>query len=139
MAAHTALAGFRSGSSFGTWLHRIAVNRALNHKGRSAERLRRASVPIDPPDVASSFPGAELAAPGRGPLGSIEDQEFASRLARCIERLPAVWRAALALRIEEDLAYQEIAVVMGTALGTVRSRLARARISLRECLGGEVP
>jgi RNA polymerase sigma-70 factor (ECF subfamily) len=144
MAAHRALPAYRGDSSFSTWLHRIAVNKALNYRDRSAEKLRRASVPMAGPggDRDSEGDGArphlaELAAPTRSPLEEMEEGELQRRLAGCMDRLPSAWRAILALRIDEDLSYQEIADVQGTALGTVRSRLARARLALRRCIAGE--
>lgn len=138
MAARQALKGYRSEASFTTWLHRISVNRALNHRARASERIRRAAVPL-----AGEHPGEEagrvmeLASREPSALQRLEESDLARRLATCLEDLPRAWRALLALRIDEDLSYTEIASVTGTAIGTVRSRLSRARLALRRCLGGE--
>ncbi len=142
LAAHRALPSFRGDARFSTWLHRIAVNRALNHRRRSAERVSRASLSLassggqDPP---GSVAAERLADPGEGssPLRRLEAAELRRRLARCLEKLPPPWRSVLALRDGEQLSYQEIAQVLETALGTVRSRLARARLALRRCVQGE--
>ena len=61
------------------------------------------------------------------------------RLAACLSRLPAAWRAILTLRDVDARSYEEIAGLAGLALGTVRSRLARARVALRQCVAGEGP
>lgn len=128
---------FRGDAAFATWLHRIATTRALNHLDRAAERMKRVSRPIEGPDPD---PATERAAGPRepGPLARLESRERLRRLAECFEKLPAVWRAVLALREGEDRAYDEIASLLGIELGTVRSRLARARLSLKECVEGGV-
>ena len=75
-------------------------------------------------------------APTASPLRALEAGELRRRLAECVQQLPASWRAVLALREGESLSYQEIATILKTALGTVRSRLARARLALRRCVEG---
>jgi RNA polymerase sigma-70 factor, ECF subfamily len=142
LAAWRSLANFRGEAAFSTWLHRIAVSRALNHLDRAGERLRRASDPLDAvPDgeAGRTAPAELLAHPDPTPLRALEARERMRRLARCLELLPAPWRAVLALRDGEGMAYEEIASVLGVALGTVRSRLARSRIALKRCVEGESP
>lgn len=141
LAAHRGLANFRGESLLSTWLHRIAVNRALNHRSLAAERMRRASTSLDAAaeeEEMDGNPGATLPSEGPSPLQELEMQELKHRLARCLEKIPALWRATLALRDGESLSYEEIAQRMNVALGTVRSRLARARLALRRCVEGEV-
>ena len=130
VTAHRAITGFRGDSKLSTWLHRIAVSRALNHLDRAEERVRRASDPIDDGPVLDT-----LRSP-RGPLHALEAKELMSRLAACFEKLPAAFRAVLALRDAEEKSYEEIAAIVGIELGTVRSRLARARGSLKDCIEG---
>ena len=142
LAAHQALESFRGEARFSTWLHRIAVNRALNYRALAAERMRRASDSLDaPPEEAGSGgapePAAASLAGGRSPLRDLEMKELQRRLADCMRRMPAAWRAAIALRDGESLSYGAISEAMGIALGTVRSRLARARLALRRCVEGE--
>ncbi|MFQ5720473.1 MAG: RNA polymerase sigma factor [Acidobacteriota bacterium] len=139
LQVHRALPRFRGEARFSTWLHRIAVNRALNHHDRAAERLRRASRPIDeaPDDAAGVKHGLALAAGAPTPLHALEVKELQQRLAVCLEKLPAAWRAVLALRDAEVMSYQEIAATLGSALGTVRSRLARTRLFLKRCVEGQ--
>jgi RNA polymerase sigma-70 factor (ECF subfamily) len=130
VTAHRALAGFRGDSKLSTWLHRIAVSRALNHLDRAEERVRRASDPID------DGPALDALRSGRGPLHALEAKELMSRLADCFEKLPAAFRAVLALRDAQEKTYEEIAAIVDIELGTVRSRLARARGSLKDCIEG---
>ena len=141
LSAYRAIDGFRGDSRLSTWLQRIAVTRALNHLDRSAEKVRRASrsmeAPADDPgdqQGRGSIPEEHSREPS--PLQALEARELERRLAECLERLPPAWRTALALRDGEARPYGEIAVVLGIALGTVRSRLARARIALRQCIEG---
>jgi RNA polymerase sigma-70 factor (ECF subfamily) len=142
LAAHQALGSYRGASRFSTWLHRIAVNRALNYRSLAAERMRRASEPLEEAaagvgaGTAENPAGLHLAS-SRTPFRELEMKELKRRLADCLEKIPAAWRAILALRIDQALSYEEIAEAVGTALGTVRSRLARARLALRRCVEGE--
>ena len=130
VAAHRALSGFRGDSKFSTWLHRIAVSRALNHVERAEEKMRRASEPLEP--QAMNGPRAIGT-----PLDALEAKELMRRLAECLERLPSAWRAVLALRDAENNTYEHIAETLQVELGTVRSRLARARASLKNCVEGK--
>jgi len=150
LAAWQALPGFRGEARLSTWLQTIAVTRALNHRARGAERLRQASIPLDRLTgdgsswMADGAPGpahppaAEPADlhPAASPLRALEAGELRRRLAICLDKLPAAWRAILALRDGGDRPYEEIAAALGLAMGTVRSRLARARLALRDCVEG---
>ena len=129
VTAHRAISGFRGDAKLSTWLHRIAVTRALNHVDKSEERLRRASDPIDPEAV--DVPRAIGT-----PLRALEAKDLMRRLADCLEKLPVAWRTVLALRDAEDNTYEHIAETLHVELGTVRSRLARARSSLKDCVEG---
>lgn len=131
LTAHRSLSGFRGDAKLSTWLHRIAVTRALNHRERAEEKRRRASEPIDP----EAGGGAVAVAIGT-PLTALESKELMRRLADCLEKLPAAWRAVLALRESAGNSYERIAETLHVELGTVRSRLARARASLKDCVEG---
>ncbi|RMF71557.1 MAG: sigma-70 family RNA polymerase sigma factor [Acidobacteria bacterium] len=119
---------------FSGWLARIATTRALNHVERAEQRLRRAAQSLDAPDGSGREPVARLVSPAPSPLRALERDELLRRLAACLDELPGAWRAVLALREHDGLAYDEIARRLDLALGTVRSRLARARLALRDCL-----
>jgi len=129
VTAHRALPGFRGDAKLSTWLHRIAVTRALNHVEKAEEKLRRASDPID----LEAVDGPRAIGT---PLGALEAKELMRRLADCLAKLPVAWRAVLALRDAEQNSYEHIAETLQIELGTVRSRLARARTSLKDCVEG---
>lgn len=129
VTAHRAILDFRGDSKLSTWLHRIAVTRALNHVDRAEEKLKRASDPIE----VEAMDGPVSAAT---PLAALEAKELMQRLADCLKRLPAAWRAVLALREAEENSYERIAETLRVEIGTVRSRLARARASLKDCVEG---
>jgi RNA polymerase sigma-70 factor (ECF subfamily) len=129
VTAYRSLSGFRGEAKLSTWLHRIAVTRALNHLEKSEEKRRRASDPTD--REAADGPVAIGT-----PLSALEAKELMRRLADCLEKLPAAWRAVLALREADGSSYERIAETLRIELGTVRSRLARARASLKDCVEG---
>ncbi len=140
IAAYQALPSFRGEARVSTWLHRIAVTRSLNHLDRAAEKLRRAASPIDaadsggvPEDVVSRTRTT------RTPLEDLEASELMRRLQECVAALPGAWRAALALRETQRQSYQDMARLLSVAVGTVRSRLARARDALKTCIEGPTP
>jgi RNA polymerase sigma-70 factor (ECF subfamily) len=141
LAVHSALPEFRGDAAFTTWLHSIAVHRALNARRSAAERARRASLSLvsgDAAGAAGTLPEERLADTGAAasPLRALEAGELRRRIAACLEQLPGPWLAVLALREGESLSNQEISPILKTALGTVRSRLARARGALRRCVEG---
>ena len=143
LSAWQALPEYRGEARFSTWLHTIAVTRSLNYRDRAAEKLRRASSSLDPhaeegPEAAVAREAERSGPRGTSPLQALEAGELRRRLAECLEKLPPAWRAVLALRDGEELAYEEIARMLGLALGTVRSRLARARLGLRGCIEGQI-
>ncbi|HUH38718.1 MAG TPA: RNA polymerase sigma factor RpoE [Spongiibacteraceae bacterium] len=122
--AYRALPGFRGDSAFYTWLYRIATNTAKNHL---AARGRR------PPGTDIDVEDAEHLA-GDSPLKAIENPEnqlFSEELQRVVDGairdLPEDLRTAVTLREFEGLSYEEIAEVMACPVGTVRSRIFRAR------------
>ncbi len=115
--------GFAWKSAFYTWVYRIALNTASDHlkkrRNRSTTSLEDLAG-FDAPD-ARPAPGTELS-------GS----ELRDTLAKSISELPAKYRDILVLREYEELAYEEIAEVLGCSKGTVESRLFRARARLKE-------
>jgi RNA polymerase sigma-70 factor, ECF subfamily len=89
-------------------------------------------------EVASPAPGAwEPADPALGPEEHLEAARLCARLSAALAQLPLEQRAVIALREWEGLGYEEIATIEDVPIGTVRSRLARARSALREALGGQ--
>jgi RNA polymerase sigma-70 factor (ECF subfamily) len=130
LTAWRGLHRFRGEARLGTWLQTIAVSRALNHRSKSAVRMSRKAVPLEEAEAES----AADPRPTASPLRLLEAGELHRRLSRCLERLPEAWREVLLLRHGGTQSYEAIAVSLGLAIGTVRSRLARARLALRDCL-----
>ena len=122
--AFRALPNFRGESAFYTWLYRIAINTAKNHL---AVRSRRpAGVDIDVED-AQLLDGAHALRDGEGPEASLARDQLAAEIERGIAGLPDDLRSALALREFDCLSYEQIAAIMECPVGTVRSRIFRAR------------
>jgi len=127
LAAYEGLERFRGESAFYTWLYSIAVNKALSF--RRARDARKEFV------LASEDPPLEAAGnPGEIPEAEILAREKSEAIAAAIAKLPEEFRAAVVLKDIEGLEYEEIAEVVGVALGTVKSRLHRGRLALREAL-----
>ena len=129
------LAEFQRESGFRTWLLRIVANRALDVL---RTRKVRQAVPLDPDDESR---GPQLAAPDTsGPSGQeLERQELAQRLRQALEALPPDQRAVFVLRVDEEMSYDEIGKALHIPIGTVMSRLNRAREKLRELLHEYLP
>jgi RNA polymerase sigma-70 factor (ECF subfamily) len=121
---------FRFDSSFSTWLHRIAVNTSLDFL------KRRGRSPVQTVEDPEIVPGM-VDAPGTprtldAPDARLEREEIAAVTHATLERLPEIFRTVLILRELEQLAYQEIADVLGISIGTVESRLFRARARFKQ-------
>ena len=122
--AYRAIGGFRGESAFYTWLYRIAVNTAKNYLESQSRR---------PPGSDMEIEGAELIESGEGlrdqatPERQMLTDEIATTVHRVLELLPPDLRTAITLREIEGMSYEEIAEVMDCPIGTVRSRIFRAR------------
>ena len=122
--AYRALNGFRGQSAFYTWLYRIGINTAKNHivsRGR-----RPANQDIDIAD-AEQYGHTEHLSDVDTPESLLLSDEIKQKVAEVINKLPADLRQAITLRELEGLSYEEIAEVMDCPIGTVRSRIFRAR------------
>ena len=139
--AHRALARFRGDSSLATWLHRIALNLARNRYGYFFRRRRHATLSLDCPiNADDSLTFTDLVGTDApGPVRIAMTDEFAALVATCMERLGTRPREILVLRNLRDLSYAEIAAELGIGLGTVKSRLARARECLRQLIAQASP
>ncbi|HZP58915.1 MAG TPA: sigma-70 family RNA polymerase sigma factor [Opitutaceae bacterium] len=135
--AHRGLANFRGESAFSTWLYQIATNLARNRYWYWWRRKRDRTVSIDQPIGADNeTPLSEIfAAELETPEDATVTQEFVSRIAEGMEKLSPKHREILILRNVKNLSYEEIAEILGISVGTVKSRIARARESLRAKLG----
>jgi RNA polymerase sigma-70 factor (ECF subfamily) len=139
--AYRGLSRFRGESSLATWLHRIALNLARNRYWYFFRRRRQHWVSLDRPlteDSNATF--ADLvAATDRDPAQETVTNEFTTLVAACMERLDPKHREILIMRNVQDLSYEEIARSLGINVGTVKSRIARAREYLRNLLAGSCP
>jgi len=123
------LPAFRGQSALRTWIYRIAVNQAANRQRWWRRRHRSAQVSLD--EHLRLHGDIRETADGSTPDRVLAQKEIASRLWRAMEHLPFDQRTAIILREVEGLRYDEIAFSLGVAVGTVKSRLTRARQALR--------
>ncbi len=127
---------FRGGSSLKTWIYRIAVNEAYNHR-RWFSRHQRQEVAFAAEEGVPSYEES-LRDPGRTPFDQAADREAHALVEQALENLNPRFRAAVILRDIEDLSYDEIAAVLDVSLGTVKSRILRGREALRKILEGRL-
>ncbi|MEK7812022.1 MAG: RNA polymerase sigma factor RpoE [Pseudomonadota bacterium] len=135
--AYRALPGFRGDSAFYTWLYRIGINTAKNHLVAQGRRAPT-STPLDA-EEAESFEEASLLHEVSTPENELMSKQVVDVVNASLQQLPEDLRTALTLREIEGLSYEEIAAVMSCPIGTVRSRIFRARevvaSNLRPLLG----
>jgi RNA polymerase sigma-70 factor (ECF subfamily) len=125
LRAFRALQGFRGQASFGTWLYRIGVNVCLNR----AAAKRPASEPID------SRSHVDLRA--ESPADRMLRAERDARVREAVAQLPAKQRAALVLRVYQEMTHQEIASALGTSVGAAKANVFHALRNLKRLLGKE--
>lgn len=121
------LGSFRRDSSFYTWLYRIAVNTALHRQRRQHQT---SSV-----DAARALTGNDPIDPGDEPVNQMIREERTAEIQQALRQLSEEFRLVLILREMEGFDYQSIARILNVSVGTVRSRLHRARSLMREQLG----
>ena len=126
--AYRALEKFRGDSAFYTWLYRIASNAAKNHL---VAKGRRPGADVTIED-AEGFEQAALISESSTPEAELMSQELAQVVTEALDALPEELRAALSLREFEGLSYDDIAAVLECPVGTVRSRIFRAREAIDE-------
>lgn len=123
--AYRALPQFRGDSAFYTWLYRIAINTARNWM---ASQSRRPSSPsLHQSEEGETFDEIDNLTDNNTPESLLASREIAASVNDSIQALPAELRTAIVLREIEGLSYEEIAQAMGCPIGTVRSRIFRAR------------
>jgi RNA polymerase sigma-70 factor (ECF subfamily) len=122
--AYRALPGFRGDSAFYTWLYRIAINTAKNHLAALSRRPREAEVTdADGEEVSVE----ELQRDDETPEKTLQVEQMKQIIFETIESLPPDLRTAILLREMDGLSYEDIAQAMNCPVGTVRSRIFRAR------------
>jgi RNA polymerase sigma-70 factor, ECF subfamily len=132
---------FNGGSSLKTWVYRIAVHEASNRK-RWWFRHKSREMSIEPDEPVEGKPGLALknvlVDRGDSPLENVAQRELKARVEKELRNLEEPFRTTIVLREIEELSYEEIAEVMETSLGTVKSRLTRGREALRKRLEPQV-
>jgi RNA polymerase sigma-70 factor (ECF subfamily) len=122
--AYRALGNFRGDSQFYTWLYRIAANTAKNHLASRSRKSPTYSVDVED---AEHYSGDNRLKDNTTPESLMLTEEIKQTVFRAIEKLPEDLKTAITLRELEGLSYEEIADVMDCPIGTVRSRIFRAR------------
>ena len=121
---YKSLPSFRGESAFYTWLYRISVNTAKNYL--TSQSRRPPSADIDAME-ADSYDGSEALKEADDPESVLRSQEIKNVILNTIEQLPAELKSAITLRELEGMSYEEIANIEDCPIGTVRSRIFRAR------------
>jgi RNA polymerase sigma-70 factor (ECF subfamily) len=122
--AYRALPRFRGESAFYTWLYRIAINTAKNHLVSRSRRPPGSDIEIED---AEQFDGADALRETDDPESALARDELEAEILAAIADLPEDLRSAVTLREFDGLAYEQIAEIMECPVGTVRSRIFRAR------------
>ena len=122
LSAYRAIGNFRGDANFSTWLYRIALNHATTRR-KSLNIRQQRSVPIENTEPASD--------PHPGPAESMEKKEIRQRVQQALNRLDREDAAVILLRDLQDVPYEEVARVLDIPIGTVKSRLHRARQALK--------
>jgi RNA polymerase sigma-70 factor, ECF subfamily len=135
LSAYRNINSYRGGS-FRAWLLRIVTNACYDELRR---RKRRPTTPLEPMDNDSEeeieSPGW-LADDGPGPEEFFERKELDRAVQTCLEGLPDEFRVVVVMIDIQGFDYEEVSQVIGKPLGTIKSRLARARLKVRNCLQG---
>jgi RNA polymerase sigma-70 factor (ECF subfamily) len=132
LKAYSALGTYKPQYPFAAWLFRIARNAAIDE----IRKRRLVTVSLDAPvELGDGSVGRQVESPGLDPEDAYLGGELADRLSAAIDELPDKYREAIILRHAADLSYDEIAEALELPLGTVKTRIFRARDALRRSLG----
>jgi RNA polymerase sigma-70 factor, ECF subfamily len=132
ISAYRSLDSFRGGS-FRAWVMRMVSNACLDELRRRKRRPQVSLEPVNDDDEEIESP-AWLADDGPSPEDLMERAELDNALQSCLQGLPEEFRMVVLMVDIEGMDYQEVSSAVGTPLGTVKSRLARARLKMRDCL-----
>ncbi len=133
LKAYRAIGSFEERSALSTWLYRIAANLCLSHR-RSRRRRPETSLEGGVSPDGEDMPRHEVPDGSGEPSATLEVRERREKVRGMIEELDPEFRSVVVLRDMEGLSYEEIAEILGCPVGTVRSRLHRARLELKEKL-----
>lgn len=136
LKAYARLLQFQHQSSFYTWLYRIGVNTCLDfHKRRSRNPVQA----VEDPELTAGQVEGGFNQSVTSPSAALETEEVAEITREVLDEIPEIFRTVIILREFEDLAYQDIADTLGISIGTVESRLFRARARFKEKLLQKYP
>ena len=131
--AYRALPNFRGDSAFYTWLYRIAINTAKNHLVSKSRRPPDTDIDVDDGEFQAN---SAVLRDDNTPEASLATSQMESVIYKAIDDLPEELKVAVTLREFEGLSYEEIAEVMECPVGTVRSRIFRAREAIEKKIAG---
>src|SRR6202161_3412686 len=132
LKAFRGIRGFRRGSSLKTWLYRIAIREALNHRRWLWRHHREQdSIDVQPENGHGSM---EIEDEGSTPFDQAASHEVQQAVQQALLKVPEVFRSAVILRDLEGMSYEEVGEVLSITVGTVKSRILRGRRMLREIL-----
>jgi RNA polymerase sigma-70 factor (ECF subfamily) len=135
LRALKAIRNFRAEADLKTWLYRIAVNESRNRFRWWKRRNRKATISLDADSSFSEKPLSEtISGNSENPETETLRRERQDAISRALGKLSAAFREAIILRDIEGLSYEEVAVALGTNVGTVKSRISRGREELRKML-----
>jgi RNA polymerase sigma-70 factor, ECF subfamily len=126
LSAYRAIGRFRGEANFSTWLYRIALNHTNTRRKSIANRQQR-TVPLDTTELSSD--------PHLDPAAAAEQKEMQDRIQQALNSLEQAEAMIILLRDLQDMPYEEVAQVLQIPIGTVKSRLHRARQALKSRLG----
>jgi RNA polymerase sigma-70 factor (ECF subfamily) len=130
---------FRGDCEFTTWLHQIVVNLARNKHRWWKRRGRQATISMDcPVQTPDGEVAVQVAATTDPPDAALIKAEFVEVLGERMGKLPVIFWEVLTLRNVENMSYEQIAVKLKCSVGTVKSRIARAREALRGAMADEL-
>lgn len=136
---YCSLQGFRLESTFSTWLYRLTVNTCKNKLGSLEYRYRKKMVRLNnPKETEEGTNPIEIKDESLSPIIEIERKEKKMLIQKAIDSLPEEQKTVVVLRDIEGLSYEEIVKITGYKLGTLKSKLARARSELRKKLRGVI-
>ncbi|NBU75163.1 MAG: sigma-70 family RNA polymerase sigma factor [Planctomycetes bacterium] len=130
--AYLSLSQFKGDARFFTWIYRIALNAAISHRRKAMHRINARMIPID--ESGSGFDPQAADIPADAGL-IFEDNS--RQLHAALDRLSPDHRAVLVMKDMEDMRYESMAEILEVPIGTIRSRLHRARLELRSILEQE--
>jgi RNA polymerase sigma-70 factor (ECF subfamily) len=130
---------FRFESAFSTWLYRIAINTCKNRIKSSSYRWKKKTVSLETANSSKNGnPFSDIVNGAPTPVKALEKKERTMRIQNAINSLPEEQNRVVVLRDIQGLSYQDISDITGLNLGTVKSRLARGRLELKNRLKGRI-